>query len=647
MCGICGWLNVNNRFDVDTFEKMNNIVRHRGPDDEGYIAISNRRIHNLAGKDSNKEILYDGYIQEYDANADGDFLLLGHRRLAIIDLSANGHQPMHLNKRLVITFNGEIYNYIEIRKELISKGYLFETDTDTEVILRAYEEWGENCVNRFNGMWSFAIWDKCAHKLFCSRDRLGAKPFYYWKDKEEFIFASEIKQLCENDNINRVLNEEYFNSQIMWGLSDYSEETMIKNIKSLRGGNNLIVTLNETDNQICDFKIYEYWDVDTVNKEEGIEEETFRILEDAIKIRTRSDVPIGVLLSGGLDSSCIVSEITEYYKELGISNHILNTFTSCYHNFKEGNEQNYASMVNKYCGVKENLYFPDAKETFQILEDMIWHLEGITDLQVIGSYLFLQEIAKTGVKVLINGQGSDETQFGYERYYAFYLRDLWRKNDIESFLRAFRNAKENSKMSFGLLIQYYIYFSSFYVRKFRCMQRMKKYITKDMQHVFWNNHHVDQFVKINNMQQLQYNELRNTQLTHILRMDDRLYMSQSLESRVPYIDYRYIEKAVKIPEKEKIQEGYTKYLLRKHFENRLPEEVVWRKNKMGWPSPKKRWAERLDKNKVEELFRTARTSKYFNVEKIKKLYYKDATAYPFVQFIMTEMFVRKFRVDIP
>ena len=648
MCGICGWLNLNDQLNMQTFVSMNNIARYRGPDDEGYVAISNVKKTLLRGNDSDKNIIYDADASLYDPVKNGDFLLLGHRRLSIIDLSSKGHQPMTDRKRgFAITFNGEIYNYIEIRNELVALGYTFETETDTEVILRSYDHWGEKCVDHFNGMWGFAIWDEHRHRLFCSRDRLGAKPFYYTINDGEFIFSSEIKQICQNPNVTRLLNEQVMIDQIMWNITDYSEETLIKDIRSLQGGYNLILELNETCNTIENIKIYRYWDIDTHNKDAEAEERAFDVLKDAIRLRTRSDAPIGVLLSGGIDSSCIVAEISEYYEEQGNARSNLNTFTSCYMDYDEGNEQKYAAMVNSHCGVKQNFIFPDPQNTLDVFEDLVWHLEGDTAFQVIGSYGLLQHIAQTGIKVLINGQGSDETQFGYERYYAWYLKDLLKNLKIRNFMTAFRESRDNSNLSLKMLAEYYLYFNSWNIRKTRCRKRMGRYVNKYVLEKFEDGQNVLKYIKHKNMQDLQYQELRGIQLTHILRMDDRLYMANSLESRVPYIDYRYVEESVRIPDDRKIQKGYTKYLLRKQYVGKLPADVIWRKNKMGWPSPRDRWAARFDDNKMEELFNTARSGKYFNIDVLRKLYYKDPSSRAIEKFLIIEFFIRRFNVAIP
>lgn len=641
MCGICGWVNTEYGLDALTIKSMNNIVRHRGPDDEGYAFISGKEVMMFRGQDSpDTDIpMFEGKVPE------NTFLAFGHRRLSILDLSFKGHQPMQSDDgKLCVTFNGEIYNYIELRQELVAKGYIFHSGSDTEVLLASYREWGEDCVLHFNGMWGFAIWDAGKQRLFCSRDRLGAKPFYYYKDEKNFLFSSEIKQLCQNPIVPRVMNDHIIMAQIMWGLSDFSDECWLKNIKVLQGGYNLVLDLACKEVcQIKNYRVYKYWDIDTsCAKDETAIDRALELHRDAVRIRTRSDVPVGIMLSGGLDSSTLVADVSEYFKETGRSAREINTFTSCYKDFSEGDESEFAHAVNEHCGIMENFIYPDEQDTLTAWEKMIWHQEGAAGLSALGAFLLLREIGKTGLKVLLNGQGSDETMFGYERYYAWYLKDVWNREGILSFLREWERAAKNSRLSRREIFAYMIYFLHLPIRKYRNYLRLKKYASSYLLEIFQNDNNLRRYIAFESMAELQYNELRGTQLTHILHGDDRMYMAFSIESRVPFIDYRYIEEAIRIPEQLKIIDGYTKYPLRKYVEGRLPDSVVWRKNKMGWPSPRKRWIDRFDKKRVAEMLNKPRSEKYFNIGNIKNLWQQDRSAYAVEQFLNTEIFMRLF-----
>ncbi len=644
MCAICGWYNRKKALNKERIIAMNQAAKHRGPDDEGYMVIDDDMITPFVGEDSVK-------LPYMDINTTKElpgFLALGHRRLSIIDLSMQGHQPMYSpDQKICVTFNGEIYNYVEIRNELENKGYDFKSNSDTEVLLLSYKEWGTDCVSHLNGMWGFAIWDNEKKCLFCSRDRLGAKPFYYYVDDDNLIFSSEIKQLIQNSIVPRVINESMLVTQMMWGISDFSEETLINKVRCLKGGHSMIVDMSSRDRNVSEcIHVYCYWDIDTEKtKSNSFIKEAFEAHENAVRIRTRSDVPIAILLSGGLDSSSLVAEISEYYRETGRKAEDINTFTSCYEGFDEGDEREYAHAVNKYCGTRENLIYPDEKDTFSAFKDMIWHVESLGHFSTLGSFMTLKEVGKRGIKVIINGQGADETMFGYERYYTWYLMDCLKRKGIFAFVKEFIEAAKNSRLSIIELFQYVIYFNNIYIRKKRCQSRMAPYITKKVANIFKNNTDVEKYIKFQSLSEMQYNEIRGTQLTHILRMDDRCYMAFSMESRVPFIDYKYVEAATGIPESMKIKDGYTKYLLRKNIENKLPEDVVWRRNKMGWPSPRERWISRLDKERVEDLFIDARSSKFFNIDAVKKLWKKNPNAYAVEVFLSTELFMRLFGVE--
>ena len=641
MCGICGWLNTDHRIDVGILKKMNNVARHRGPDDEGYALISGERMQLRIGQDSPNDslpIISDGALEHV-------FLAFGHRRLSILDLSAKGHQPMRSEDgAFCVTFNGEIYNYIELRQELMTKGYKFRSGSDTEVLLASYREWGEDCVAHFNGMWGFAIWDAEREKLFCSRDRLGAKPFYYYRNEKNFLFASEFKQLCQNPVVPRAMNDQTLMAQIMWGISDFSDECWLKEVKVLQGGFNLVLDLSSKgDCQIRDCRVYKYWDIDaSCEKDEAAIPRAMEVHKDAVRIRTRSDVPIGIMLSGGLDSSTLVADISEYYRETGRKAREISTFTSCYKDFSEGDESGFAHAVNEHCGTTENFIYPDEQNVLPAWEKMIWHQEGVAHLNALGAFLFLREIGKTGVKVMLNGQGSDETMFGYERYYAWYLRDIFHRQGVMAFLREWNRAAENSRLSRSELLAYMAYFLNYALRKKRNGKRMNGYASAYLMKLFKENDGLRRCISFDSMEELQYNELRGTQLAHILHGDDRMYMAFSMESRVPFIDYRYIEEAVKIPERLKIADGYTKYPLRKYAEGRLPDSVVWRRNKMGWPSPRKRWIDRLDKNKIAEMLKEPRSEKYFDIPAIRSLWKTDPCHYAMEAFLNLEIFMRLF-----
>lgn len=641
MCGITGYLNLKKGIRLDVVHAMNDIIKHRGPDDEGY-AVFGDGIVEMKGQNTIRE--FDDYPDIRSTENRSGYLAFGHRRLSIIDISPTGHQPMRdSSERYWVVFNGEIYNYIEIRQELRNAGHNFRTNSDTEVVLEAYKEWGENCVLHFNGMWAFSIYDMDLKVLFCSRDRLGAKPFYYVLNEQKFMFGSEIKQLCQDPDFEAYMNENMLMNVILFRISDFGEETLIQGIQSLPGGYNLCLHLNMEKKIIDNIRKYQYWDLKKGTTTDNDGEEWYSLIKDSIRLRLRSDAPVGAMVSGGVDSSFLVAEICDYYKSQGRDVSRFQTFTSCYHNSERHDETKYAHMVNESCGVEEHLIFPESKASFEAFKKMIWHFEGYCTFSNLGSFLTLEQIAKTGVKVLINGQGGDESMFGYERYYAYYFLHLLKKGKIRECLSEYKKASEHSRLSIAELAKYLVYFGSPLIRKLKNQTSAMQYVNNDLMKRYDYNS-VKHILEIHNMDELIYNELRETQLTHILRYDDRGYMAYSMESRVPFIDYRYLENAININPRLKIQNGYTKYLVRKKMEQHLPQEVVWRTNKNGWSSPAERWVSGFTKQELDDVFEHAISESYFDVDKIKKLYLENSTCKAFETFLVIELFMRQFHV---
>ena len=642
MCGISGYLDLKREIRWSTLHDMTQIIRHRGPDDEGY-AYFGSQTGSLKGQDTIEE--YASLPDIRDFTQSDTYLAFGHRRLSIIDVTAAGHQPMFdAEKQYCITYNGEIYNYVEVKQELKEKGHSFSTNSDTEVILEAYKEWGEECVLHFNGMWGFAIYDIRQNKLFCSRDRLGAKPFYYTLDDYKFVFASEIKQICQDPDFECYMNEQMLLSVILFRISDFGNETLIDSIYSLPGGYNLSLHVNLEDRKIDQVHIYQYWDLKIVDHKQSNDMQWYEMMKESIRLRLRSDAPVGAMCSGGVDSSFLISEIREYYKNAGLDPANFNTFTTCYHNAEQHDETYFAHLVNEACGVKENLIYPDTYQSFDALKKMIWHMEGECTFSNLGSFMTLGEISKSGVKVLINGQGGDESMFGYERYYAYYFLQLFRQGKWKKMIKAYQEAVKNSRLRVKDMIMYCLYFGFPSIRKAKNLFTARRFVKKDLLEKF-DYDKVKYIFRIRDLDTLIYNELRETQLTHILRYDDRGYMAFSMESRVPFIDYKYLECAVNIEPISKIQNGYTKYLIRKQMENKLPADVVWRTKKNGWSSPAERWVSRFTKEEIDELFTNPVSSCYFDIDNIQRAYKKNPVCREFEIFIVIELFMQMFQVQ--
>ena len=643
MCGISGYLDLEQGVNPQVLQQMNDIIVYRGPDDEGYALIGAEHCTFCKGQGTIPEVALPPLNQ---TDCSPYFLGFGHRRLSIVDLSANGHQPMAMPERgLVVTYNGEIYNYIELREELTSLGYTFQTTSDTEVLLYAYCQWGEDCLTHFNGMWGFALWDSAEKKLFCARDRLGAKPLHYYHQGNRFLFGSELKQLCQDPSIPHHFNEAYLASTLVYSWSDYSDETLIQGFYNLRPGHKLTVQLSDDCRTIRSVRTAAYWTLDT-NYEEGVplHQCTERVAEEfsrSCRWRLRSDAPLAALLSGGLDSSCIVTEVCS---QLGDPSR-LETFTTSYPGQDACDEWNFADQINQASGCRGNRFFPDVSSGIEEkYEDVLWHAEGIADVSILGLKTLLEELHRRGYKVVLNGQCGDETMFGYDWYYARFLLDQLKKGHLAAFARSFYQITQHSALSASRLAEGIVYYNSPYLRDSTKVKHAKTFISDTLiERRDWKSLH--SLLCPASMKDIQLRGLTSISLPPIIRRDDRLYMSASLESRLPFMDYQLVELAAKIPPELKIRGGYTKRIMRDTFQGRMPDEIVWRTDKRGFEAPGKQWQQRFSQEYLADRVKHAKTAAYFKMDRLEKLVETSPASPELFQFLQLEQFARRFHVN--
>jgi asparagine synthase (glutamine-hydrolysing) len=550
MCGISGIINKNNRpVSFGEIKAINDKIIHRGPDAEGFYF--------------------------------GDFFALGNRRLSVIDLTSNANQPMSYRDRYTITYNGEIYNYIEIRNELQLLGYKFLSESDTEVILASFDYFGFDCVKKFNGMWSFALYDKTREIIFCSRDRFGVKPFYYTNLNERFVFGSEIKQII-NYLADRKVNLPVLINYLVAGIEDHTQETFFQNIIKLEQAHNLIYDLKNHKYTIS--KYYEIRIDQEISKlDEKDSVKLYRnILDDSIRLRLRSDVKVGTCLSGGLDSSSVATIASSFYRLNSINKFTAITAKTIN---KAIDESHFAGMVALNADLQWHTTEPDTQDFIDNLDKIISvQEEPFGSPSVFMQYSVFEKAKELGCIVMLDGQGGDETLLGYERYYPSYLISLGLRDGIVNFF----SSTQKSRLSKKELLLYCFYFIYPFIRLKRL--RMKFSFIKNEFFNLIDRHCINESSRsYHDIVQLQILELMSLQLPHLLKYEDRNSMHHSIESRLPFIDYRVVETALSINNRYKIKDGWTKYLLRKVIEDIVPEEITWRKNKIGFNAPEKEW----------------------------------------------------------
>jgi asparagine synthase (glutamine-hydrolysing) len=603
MCGIVGLISTekDKLFLKTRLEIMKDLISHRGPDGEGTWL-------------------------EKDAN-----ICLGHRRLAIID-TGHGHQPLQSQDGdLVIVFNGEIYNYIELRAELIKKGHPIISDSDTEVLIYAYREWGDDCLKHLLGMFAFAIWDRKKKRLFCARDRIGIKPFYYFWDRKNFAFASEVKSILASNFVKAEPNPQ--------GLQDYitfqfclGDKTMFKDIYKLEPGWFMVV---QYGNEELTINKSQYWDLnystDNVHDEKWFSSKLLELLENSVAIHLRSDVPLGAHLSGGLDSSTVASLAART-----LSNGKINTFTGAFSDGIAYDETRYAKSLANSIAAEYNEVYIKGSEFPDIFPKLIYYMDEPAAGPGLVPQYYVSKLASEKVKVVLGGQGGDEIFIGYARYLIACLEKCILDSINGSFVGVNNGLNLNSITKNLSTLQSYIpmlkafwkngLFDTWDKRYFHLIDRREG--SKDLysDQLFNSDYSsFETFCKIFNRSgissitdKMSYFDLKGS-LPALLQVEDRTSMAASIESRVPLLDHRILEFIATVPEHIKFKNGDTKHLFKNVVKSILPKDIYERKDKMGFPTPLEKWV----KNEAREfvldtlLSNSARQRGIYNIQKLE------------------------------
>lgn len=579
MCGIAGVLSKRPQ-DMRALFLMTEVQAHRGPDSVGHVFCADGRMSAIV--DHPEQLQAEPFAE----------LALGHRRLAIVDCSMDGRQPMSdPSGRYWITYNGEVYNYLELRAELRASGYGFSTASDTEVILRAYEAWGTGCFARFNGMWGMAIWDARERVLVLARDRMGVKPLYLNRSDGVLTFASEIKGVLASGRISARCQTDQAMAYLTDALVNHTNASFFEGIESFPPASFAVVAANEP----MVVRPQTYWELPQQTSQTSYlqAQEQFRVLfESAVKLRMRSDVPVGSCLSGGLDSSAIVCQMSRLQTGQG-----LHTFTSAFED-PRFDESRWARMVAESITAQAHWTTPSQEGLINELDALIWHQEEpFYSSSVYAQWCVMRRAREAGIPVLLDGQGADETLLGYRKFYLFYLRQLaaagrW----IEAGQQAVALLRFGDRGTFKP-IEALRYMPA---RLLPAGVAIKDYANPAMQTPSGTD--TAEFRRGSSIQTHQLNDLSRFSLPALLRYEDRNSMAWSIESRVPFLDYRLVESLVALPVSHKLAGGRTKRVLRDALSGLVPPAILARRDKMGFVTPQSVWMDdRLGQVLADEI----------------------------------------------
>jgi asparagine synthase (glutamine-hydrolysing) len=608
MCGISGIINFDGTPVVNTdLDVMIKTMKHRGPDDDGVFVDNN--------------------------------IGLGFVRLSILDLSLDGHQPMISKEdNLVIVFNGEIYNYIELKEEL-KNDFSFKSKTDTEVILKAYKKWGKNFLHKLNGMFAFAIYNIQTKEIFIARDRFGVKPFYYYYDKNKFVFCSEITPILKVvKNINIPDNQSIYDF-LIYNRTNHTENTFFKKIKKIQHGHSITIS----ENGMSVEKWYDLEKEILKKKYTDFSKEAFLdLFKSSIELRMRSDVPVGACLSGGLDSSAIVSTILKYFNTSDF-----NTFSAVYNKGERGDESAY---INYYKPLIQKMHFthPTSDDFLNAIDNFIEALqEPVPGTSAFAEYK-VYELAKKHVTVILNGQGADEALAGYIYFAGFYYKELFKSFRWWKLLKEMLSDYKNHKILEGPMS--FIFFMMPLSLKDWISKKNITYINKEfasnykgdtsfLKHLYGSDNLHESLVK-----HFEY------KFEHHLIWGDRSSMWHSMEARFPFLDYRLVEYMLSLPTEKVLNNGVTKVILRESMEGMVPEAIRLRMEKIGYETPEDKWFR--DKKVIDfalQIFNDKRTKErgYINTQEAiamlnKHVSSKKSYAMDLWKAIHLELWFRKF-----
>lgn len=606
MCGIAALIDYAGTDAESHIRRMCEVIRHRGPDDEGYALLdaSARSTVFRGGADTPEDCYGSGLPYAPKASSEGSAVVarhaLGHRRLSILDLSPAGHQPMSdAARQQLVVYNGEIYNHVELRVELEQLGHRFQSHSDTEVLLAAWRQWGEVCLERFNGMFAFVILDMERRRLFVARDRFGVKPLYWWRSPLGFVaFASEIKQFTVLPGWRAKLNGARAYDYLNWAASDHTSETLFAGVQQLSGGEYFLCSLDDVAAGMVPKRWYTLRP-ETVGLDFAEAALHFReLFTDAVRLRMRADVPLGTGLSGGLDSSSIVCTVNRLLREQD-AHALQNTFSACAEDSRF-DERKYIEVVARRTGVVTHYTFPRLDALFPELGQLVWHHdEPFFSTSVYAEWRVFELVRRAGVKVTLDGHGADELLAGYHGFFGALLAGLFVKGDWIGLRREMSAMRQ--RFGYGGVHLVLRMLDNLLPEGIR--QPLRRMSGRSAIGSAWLDRsrlgvvETDPFqttgAKSVGLFGMSRAQLLHTSLPVQLKWADRDSMAHSVESRVPFLDYRLVEFVLGCPDAYKVEAGVTKRLLREGLGDRLPPEIAGRMDKMGFVTPESAWVREM------------------------------------------------------
>ncbi len=581
MCGIAGFIGSPPKgTPSERLKSMLDAQAYRGPDDWGGL---------LGGPD------YDDHQEgKFEFSKADHRLGLGHRRLSIIDLSEKGRQPMPNHTHdLWLTFNGEVYNYLELKQQLAH--YPYKTNTDSEVILAAYQAWGSDMLTKLEGMYALVIWDQKKQTLFCARDPFGIKPFYYRQQDDFFVFASEPhainQEFVEAPSVNKSVAADF----LLLGFTDHRPQTFFQEINQLPPGHYM-----EVATDLSQKKINRFWRPTPNSKQQDASPEwLYQQLKHSVMLHMRSDVPVGGCLSGGLDSGSILAAGKEL---LGADITNFNAITFGANDFSN-DESELAQMTAQLCGVQWHHVQPQSEDLEEDLNKLVKHMgEPFTSLSVYAQHKVMAHAGALGLKVMLDGQGGDEMFLGYPRVANLVLSEYLKSFQILKTIREVQGFRRNASLSLVHQAGLNLFLRTPALVRKRNYQRVHTILSKAwLEHL--DQEVVEDYFGDRDLQSLQIKELTRYVIPRLLRYEDRNSMCYSIEARVPLLSKHMAEAAFSLPFQKLVKEGWTKYLLRQALTDKLPQEVVWNRVKRGFDIPQKQWVSDLSahlKQRIQE-----------------------------------------------